>query len=1073
MSIIVTELVGILKGVYADGKVGKKELQFIKNWIEINHDYFYDIDEYKIAIEIHRTLFRKVDSSINYDQLSSLLARFNMDEKNSNQLRYQMNGILIGMTCDGEINDKEFEYLTEWIRNSSEYLVNNFFAGRFIKKLRDITELDSVEVDLEAVSFLCNSYLDEQKKERTLSLIKQKVACGKNVGMDLIEILDDKNQVKNIHNSAQNKIKAAIPYKNRLTRENTAVCLMSLALIGMEHYDGNFYNYVRETYSELYNTEYSEQAIEGTIRTILGYHLTEKEIKNNDRKINAALKNAIVPVPFLESFFEFIYDIYKVNFQFSLPENLEEEFEFIYDGLSSSFKEGNNDELSISVTQKTYKLIRATKRLILDKEDVGSVIRLSIAVIKLIDQRVWKNDVEIESSYLKKGFEQWEKEYELYCSRSEEKQKSIERYAWEPKYNLDHDVIYLEPPLHKVKADYSYDSIKVVIKNGENIVYEDNKPNIREIIGGYQITQNRIRITDPLGDLTYCLMSGTKILYSSKNKLKRNFIVFDHDGTEIKNNTDHSGDIIICTSVKDALDNCYGTYEKYSLSYANVKRGDTLFIGGIPFNFTSYVKPRILGIQHENCFIKEHLTQNYIEVFKEVKYINFEANDNLKNLEIKIDNVSFNIEDFNAEKSHRIDVTNYMVTLDFLEDGIHLVSVSGYENEQIHYIMHPQKFAVDSDLKYEFIRTADDKYLVSVDSVLLKELLVEEITPTTFNDTLASFSYLGIRYEYILPFELDIYRIDENSWKSLNDDIWKDDIASDSFIDIYHKDFDEVQFYSDKGELISIETEFQDKKTYKRFKIGFLRTYTENYDYISIMFLNKDRAVGTIRCYNKCIFNEELTSIAFDSASESVEIIPFYYGKGNVYVTVFKEDEEIYRTSPLIMGEPYYIVNMKPFTDYEFRFIEKKKGFGLKKERCIGVCEKNFYSIDDLAGRYFKIEEAEYDQYIRGEFVRKTYNFNKMYIYLEEHCGKTTYIGNIYVKGVHQSFMLENLGDVDVEICSDIINGKMDIAITKDGDGLLLDFEHHGIKDTMDDDNAIDIFSYTINVNGVKNLWEN
>jgi hypothetical protein len=36
--------------------------------------------------------------------------------------------------------------------------------------------------------------------------------------------------------------------------------------------------------------------------------------------------------------------------------------------------------------------------------------------------------------------------------------------------------------------------------------------------------------------------------------------------------------------------------------------------------------------------------------------------------------------------------------------------------------------------------------------------------------------------------------------------------------------------------------------------------------------------------------------------------------------------------------------------------------------------------------------------------------------------------------------------------------------MTKDGDGLLLDFENHRIMDTIDDSAATDIFSYTINL---------
>lgn len=64
--------------------------------------------------------------------------------------------------------------------------------------------------------------------------------------------------------------------------------------------------------------------------------------------------------------------------------------------------------------------------------------------------------------------------------------------------------------------------------------------------------------------------------------------------------------------------------------------------------------------------------------------------------------------------------------------------------------------------------------------------------------------------------------------------------------------------------------------------------------------------------------------------------------------------------------------------------------------------------------------------------------------------------------------MLNRVNPVEIEICSDIIDGTLELAITKDGDGLLLDFKHRGVMNSMDDATAIDIFSYIIDLNGVE-----
>ena len=54
-----------------------------------------------------------------------------------------------------------------------------------------------------------------------------------------------------------------------------------------------------------------------------------------------------------------------------------------------------------------------------------------------------------------------------------------------------------------------------------------------------------------------------------------------------------------------------------------------------------------------------------------------------------------------------------------------------------------------------------------------------------------------------------------------------------------------------------------------------------------------------------------------------------------------------------------------------------------------------------------------------------------------------------------------------------MVNDELELSITKDGDGLLLDFEHHGIMNTMVDNRAVDIFSYIIDANGEETLWKN
>ena len=74
------------------------------------------------------------------------------------------------------------------------------------------------------------------------------------------------------------------------------------------------------------------------------------------------------------------------------------------------------------------------------------------------------------------------------------------------------------------------------------------------------------------------------------------------------------------------------------------------------------------------------------------------------------------------------------------------------------------------------------------------------------------------------------------------------------------------------------------------------------------------------------------------------------------------------------------------------------------------------------------------------------------------------FIGEVYARTSNGVYMLNNINPVEIEICSDVINGIIELSITKDGDGLLMDFNHHGIMNSLDDDNAVDIYSYSMDM---------
>ena len=284
--------------------------------------------------------------------------------------------------------------------------------------------------------------------------LKEQVEEQVNIGLELINLLDDPNAtdiINEIHRQAEEKLYNDLASHSDTYLLDSEIIFISLVLIAMMYYDGNFYDHVGSVYSSLYE-KFSPQKIEGRIRTILNCRRSQDEIKNNSRIINTVLTNTIVPSAFLPLFFDFIYDIYKLNLEYSISDNkneLYEDFKFIYDSLRSNILL-DDDNIQINITKKSYKLIKSTKQLIINPNDTDEIIRLSIRVAEIIDKKVWNNEVVIKNPYLKSGYEKWASKIKEKREKKKIRKSSDFQSRWEPRYTLINNEIYIVPPIHKV-----------------------------------------------------------------------------------------------------------------------------------------------------------------------------------------------------------------------------------------------------------------------------------------------------------------------------------------------------------------------------------------------------------------------------------------------------------------------------------------------------------------------------------------------------------------------------------------------------------------------------------------------
>lgn len=1064
----INELIGIIKGINFDGVVNNKEIVRLQSWVDKNRNLAYDKREMELIKMVDSVLEDYVIDKEEKELMLTICREFLKNAGENLSHIYELNGIIEGVVCDGEVNEAEILCLKEWMDSYGDAIREHKPSVELCKAIDDILE-DGIVTEEEQAEILdlLNTRIRNAQFENKLSYLCKLVRDKKNIGPDLIDILNNESAMNEIHSRAERNLMQAVGSYSGYCA-NQEIIVVSLVLIAMLEYDGNYYDSVRATYKDLY-ARYTEQKVEGKIRSILSKYKKQSDSGSRTRIINVALENAIVPQTFLAAYFEFIFDIYKLNFEYDLPEEPYEDFEFVFEGLRNSML-SDGDDISINVTQKTYKLIAATKQLISRDDGLDAVIKLSIIIVKLIDRRFWDKEIKIFNPYLKAGYEGWEKTLKESARGGYERKRSDSeiRSRWEPKILMHNNAIYLNPPAHRVKSQYDYRDIAVVVFNDGEEIYRNNNCDIREIIGGYQVNTEKIEITKPLGKLTYRLVAGSEIIYDSKDKLHRNCIVFNNEGQEINNNTDFEGTAyIVYKKGESTIDNIL-TKENYCIGYKLVRLGDAIEIGHDVFNFSSMAKPGIFGQLYPNCVVQKEDEDKVIPVYHDTCFVVFEADNNSSKFEIDINGKPHKLGDMQYKATEKTGSAKYVVELDLRESGIYEIEVmqlvAGSKNRILQADM-----AYDMELTYSKNMLDDSVYRVQVSSNLLQHSIDTEIKAEDFHSGFIQFDYAGECYSYYLPFDFGFYKLSGCEWCSLSEDLWIDDINDKSVLTLYDSECDGLLLYTEGGTLAEDDIKLVDRGYYKQLPVFFLTSYKNVNRYVTLAFTANGKVKYVVSCYNKCIIDEEKTEILCFEDPKKITITPVFHGKNKVFYELFNPAGEKILTSKLLeSGQTSTLTNFKSFQEYTIQFHEKTKILQLRKNTLLLEEHRTFYAKEDFIGRSFKITEAYFNQIIRDEFVEKQWFFNKYYLKLTDviDTEEGIFEGQIYSKSYKGDFFLYNINPVEVEICSDVIDGTMDIYMTNQGDGLLFDPEHRGILNSMEHPTAPDIFLYTISMKG-------
>lgn len=1045
-----SELLGILNSINYDEIINDLEIESLKKWIEINENN-NDPRFREIIKKLNKILEDNVITSEEKSEIVKITDQYYKVGDVFDGIS-ELVGIVEGIIADKVINLQEVEKLQTWMKKNDN-LVGSYFYDRLFIVVNDVLKdgkLDDTEK--QQLYILLTFLLKDNSLNQRIDILKEQVKEKEVIGNKLIELIDDNTIINKIHKQAMAQMRILVNRNCSVYAIDSEIVFLSLTLIALLNYDSNFWDYVRSEYDELYS-KFNGQKIDGQIRNVINKYKTD----NDPRIISYVLKNAIVPKPFLPSFFDFIYDIYRLNFDYSIDPNsdLFDEFSFVYDGI----KKGMNydeDDLVLNVTHKTYQLIKTTKELILDDNKVKSLIELSVEVLKIIDNYYWSNNSEFENEYYKYGFETWRVRSEKAIQESKSGKSKL-RSRWEPEFKLNGNQIFLSIPNHKIKSYYDYENLRIQIYNGEELVYENARPDVYDIIGGYRIEQkDDVKIEHPLKDVRYVLSCGEDIIYDSKDRLHRDYMFFNESGAELKNNKDYKGLAVLCS--KEEIEGMQKLYcgSDYVISYRSVIPGDYIKVNEDIFNFSTILTPGVIGHEQEGKVIIKDTEQ---VIYSEVEGIVYESEKNVSNIAIVVNGERHKLSDYDIEEKRRGLYYNYFIKMP-LESKEYEINIEELDNN---YYSSKRKFTfvVDKNFNFNVEASNIDEYLVTIN--YLEKKYVKAINLNDDDINKLSFDDEGL--DFIVPNGLRIYKLDNDKWFSLDDlnnYVWINDITSYSNLRISGLDFTSVQVKDEQSNLLTTlypSTE----KFYRDLSVGTLRSY-DSHNYIYLDFFNEEKKLGFLKVYCKCFINENLTNIYFDKDDNKYHGNVAFYGKGNVILRVTNESGEITFEKQINNNDSFEIDSLRSFENYKLEVIEKKLGFTLQSNNVLYTKYIKYYSFDDFEGRYFQLYSVDYDQMIMKKYVNKTRLLYNTYVEITERIDETSFIGNIYIHKGEKNY-IDKVNPVEIEFASDPDgNGQILTYITNEGEMLFNDFANHTILNDLDSYDAIPIYSYVVNM---------
>lgn len=909
------------------------------------------------------------------------------------------------------------------IDESTSASVKDVLSDNLLEIEKAVINQDDIDISYQEVD------LHEDSIESICTKLGEKLDDHKLIGYDLLQLLGNKDARDYLYRYTRNSLLMNYARTGNYIGDQRKI-IITLILIAYEYYDGSYWDHVADVFDSVYKKRNTEK-LNGILRSVINHYAVSEA-----RQINYVIRQTITPKHYLSDFIEFVFDIYKNDFQYELmDENLNEYLKNILFSLSDM--DANNGRVN-GASNKKYTLIKTTKSIIDNPEWFGELIMYTRLILTYIDQVYWQNNYEglPYREFFEPIFREWVTDHNTLFFKDRvhgEKKKT----SWSPALQLKGTDIILTIPNHILSQQIDPRSVNIVVKNGDTVLETIERPFIEEITAGYLMHHMDITIANPLGHLNYVIYSGHQEVYTSQNRLGRNYLIFDDQGKELKPSHQYEGQIDICVNKGACLDGkTYYDGEFYELRTHVIAPYDTLTINQQIVSFSKVKDYQIDGTLCDDLQIRVQNT--YYPVYRIINTMHFLLEGNYEwGLRI------------NEQRYRSFDLKDIQVT-PFTQGSMISIPASGLLRQGFNYV---EVFAYHTGKKiHSLFLFIDERYhssAVEKDGhihLTLKSVMTDrkeydlDLTKERYNEIAFESAYFSYSLYLVVKLNIALYRLDSSSWQILRHAIWKDDFNNYSRLWLDGFSFDHVLILDDHGRQIQMlaKNTLQGKAF---IQMSSLVMPQNEQKFVSVVFIDKDIAVGSLKIYYQNILLDNSFKAACDEDTGQITISFQYEGKDVMHVKLQDHEEIYYQTDVSSSPVQLNIDHVETFKNMDLVITAGTDNlFSLDAEEYeVDRRAVSFYSFRDIVGKTFTVPGMWGERYNSKTktWDDRRHSLRHTYLIIDQRIDDSQFKGRVAYLYEHEAIS-EN---VDIMITSEIDKGGFWCSLYVDDDLLLYDMK--------------------------------